>query len=59
MSKLITRETEIDEPYELGDGKLPDGLRGCPMGCGRVLRGHEVDCPDCSGQNQYETGGGI
>jgi len=37
-------------------------LRGCPMGCGRVLRDHERHCPDCipsyGGQSLYNEVGG-
>lgn len=36
--------------------------RGCPMGCGRILRSHERHCPSCvqsmGGPSQYEQGGG-
>ena len=34
-------------------------LRGCPFGCGRVLRSHERFCPNCvHSMSLYENAGG-
>ena len=40
-----------------GTAAVDETLRGCPLGCGRVLRSHERSCPECvyEGALLYES----